>query len=255
MAAVIVNAHSFKRTYDQQRRILEILRRLQIALPELNIRQMYLGYGAWADVQPADRYDLVDLYVEWVVNRPHRISISLIDNDRFFDLLSSGDPIAIRFGVPYVAAAMHIALSVQKNHRAKQKGKGKTILIFDRQDEHEERVCELVANPPEFTDPYYGYAGRGKERLDQIVDTAYYGRSHFSLLVQVGDAIAFITRMHAEFVALGRTEQERGERRRFEDWFDGIAPRLIRRSNLYLCRPSEPICRFYRAIAPSPLPF
>jgi len=71
-------------------------------------------------------------------------------------------PLATLFEAPYVAGAIHVALSVQKRNQGQKKNKGKTVLIFDEQEAFEGRVEDLIGEPPDFTNTFYGRGYRHK---------------------------------------------------------------------------------------------
>lgn len=257
MACILPNAYNLHRTYDDFGTIMDILNDNNIAISELKAEEIYRGRRAWNRVEGEIRHDIFSEYLNWLVERKHKIILSLIDNNKFFDLKDSEDELADFFNVPYVAAAMHIALSTQKYNQCSQrstKNKGKTILIFDDQDEFKNKVEELVYKPPEFTDDFYGYQSRHGIRLNQIIDTAFFVKSHYSNLIQVADTVAFVSRLYLELTEYDMRESYSGELNRIQTWFDMIKARLIPSSHCYP-RGSQGIIMFFRNIAPSSVPF
>lgn len=252
LAALLVNTRRMHKTSAEFREILTILREHDIPLEELKAEEIYGGRGPWEHVDGEPRHRIFDIYLRWVESRGHKIVISLVDNQRFFDLKEEGSQIAAWLEVPYVAGALHVALAIQRKQQTWKENKGKTVLIYDEQLQYQNKVMEIVAQPSEKTDPYYKYGGK-KERLDQIIDTAYYACSHFSILVQVADTIAFIARRHAELCSYGFDERFDGECTRIENWIERIQRHLIERRHVY--PPGQvPIISFYKTIAPQPMP-
>lgn len=178
----------------------------------------------------------------------------MIDNNRFFDLKDSGNKIADRLGFPYVAGALQIALVIQRHNQGQKKNKGKTILIFDEQRDFENTVEDLIAQPPEFTDAFYGYQPKNKGRLNQIIDTAYFVKSHYSHLIQTADTVAFVSRRYLQLTTYKMPEAYDEELKRIQKWVDMIKTRLIPRTHIYP-KGSNEIFEFYRNVAPDNMPF
>ena len=123
MACILPSAYNLHRTTDEFAGIMRILRRNNIPLAELKAEEIYRGRGAWQRVNGDIRHKILTQYFNWLVNRRHKIILSLIDNNKFFDLKDSGNQIAGRLGFPYVAGALHIALAVQKHNQGKKKNR------------------------------------------------------------------------------------------------------------------------------------
>jgi len=254
MACILPSAYNLHRTTDEFAGIMRILRRNNIPLAELKAEEIYRGRGAWQRVNGDIRHKILTQYFNWLVNRRHKIILSLIDNNKFFDLKDSGNQIAGRLGFPYVAGALHIALAVQKHNKGQKKNKGKTILIFDEQRDFEDTVEDLIARPPDFTDIFYGYRAKDRSKLNQIIDTAYFVKSHYSFLIQTADTVAFVSRLYLQLTDYGMQESYSGELNRLQQWFNMIRGRLIPRAHVYP-RGSYEIFEFYRNVAPRDMPF
>lgn len=254
MACILPSAYTIHRTTDEFADNMKILRKNDIPLAELKAEEIYRGRGAWERVGGNIRHRIFTRYFKWLVNRKHKIILSLIDNNRFFDLKDSGDQIANRLYFPYVAGALHIALAVQKYNQGRKKNKGKTILIFDEQRDFENMIEALIAQPPKFTDVFYGYRPENKSRLNQIIDTAYFVKSHYSYLIQTADTVAFVSRLYLQLTTNEIPEAYNGELNRIQKWFDMIKTRLIPRTHIYP-KGSDEILEFYRNVAPDNMPF
>lgn len=254
MACILPSAYTIHRTTDEFADNMKILRKNDIPLAELKAEEIYRGRGAWERVGGNIRHRIFTRYFNWLVNRKHKIVLSLIDNNRFFDLKDSGNQIANCLDFPYVAGALHIALAVQKHNQGQKKNKGKTILIFDEQRDFENMVEDLIAQPPKFTDVFYSYRPENKSRLNQIIDTAYFVKSHYSYLIQTADTVAFVSRLYLQLTTHEIPEAYNGELNRIQKWFDMIKTRLIPRTHIYP-KGSDEIFRFYRNVAPDNMPF
>lgn len=254
VACVLPSAYNLHRTIAEFSQNMQILRDNDIPLAELKAEQIYRGRGPWAAVNGNLRHEIFARYFRWLETRKHKIVLSLIDNNRFFDLKDSGDPIAGVLEFPYVAGALHVALAIQKNNKDIGRNKGRTILIFDDQDEFQKTIEESIAQPPEFTDVFYGYRSKDKIKLNQILDTAYFVKSHYSFLIQVADTVAFVSRHYLELTRYARDEAYVGERNRLAGWFNIILGRLVPRGSIYP-KGAAGILEFYRRIAPNNMPF
>ncbi len=249
MACILPSVYNLHRTTDEFGANLQTLRANAIPLTELKAEEIYRGRGVWGRVEGVVRHRIFSTYFDWLVSRRHKIVLSLIDNNRFFDLKDSGDQIAEHLGFPYVAGALQIALSVQRHNQGRKKNKGKTILIFDEQNEFEGAVEDLIAQPPEFTDGFYGYRPRDRFKLNQIIDTAYFVKSHYSHVIQTADTVAFVSRLYLQLTNYGMEQAYNGELNRIEGWFNTIRERLIPRSHVNP-RGSHEILEFYRRVEP-----
>ena len=223
-------------------------------MEELKAEEIYRGRGPWATVDGNLRHEIFARYFHWLVSRKHRIVLSLIDNNHFFELKDDGDSIAQCLGFPYVAGALQLALAIQKYNQGKKKNKGKTILIFDEQTEFESMVQDLLSRPPEFTDGFYGYRSKDKIKLNQIVDTAYFVKSHYSFVIQTADTVSYATRHYLQLTRYGLDESYAGELSRISGWFNMILERLIPTKHSYPNKSGD-IFEFYRRVAPNDMPF
>jgi len=254
MACILPSAYTIHRTTSEFADNMKILRKNDIPLAELKAEEIYRGRGAWKRVKGNIRHGIFTRYFAWLVKRKHKIILSLIDNNRFFDLKDSGNQIADRLGFSYVAGALQIALAIQKHNQGQKKNKGKTILIFDEQRDFENTVEDLIAQPPEFTDVFYGYQPRDRSKLNQIIDTDYFVKSHYSYLIQTADTVAFVSRLYLQLTDYGMQESYSGELNRIQEWFNMIRGRLIPRTHVYP-RESDDIFEFYRNVVPHDMPF
>jgi len=185
--------------------------------------------------------------LEWFKDRGHRVVISAIVNHAFQTKVAERDTIALGTGSPYVAGVLHLALMIQHRNQAIKKNKGKTLLIMDQQTQHEKVVSELLATSPSWTDSYYRW--KQGDRLDQILDTAYFVRSHHASFVQIADLIAYAVNRHLELQMGGKGYP--GEKEQREKWFlDLIRPTLIEETHR-LPKGKDAIAVFYRSVTPS----
>ncbi len=119
--------------------------------------------------------------------------------------------------------------------------------LFAQQGEFEASISELLSNPPGWTDIYYEYSGG--DRLDQIIDTAYFVRSHHASLVQLADLIALVLRRYSALADGGDHERYPGEANRIGRWIDIFRPRLFARS-YRLPLGDDPLVSLFRELCP-----
>jgi hypothetical protein len=206
------------------------------ALKELKGSRIFYGHGGWRDVPPELRKAVFRLFCEWIGERKHSLALSAIDIGRFNASLPGNYPDPLRD--LWVAGAVHIALQLQKLHQTLKKNKGHTVLIFDENKVKADRLNEVLFAPPAWTETYY--AKRKKQTpLDQIIDSAFFTKSHHAGLAQVADLFAFVLRRFAELTQYGAEPVYRGEGDDINPLVELLAPRLIPRSNRCPKRPKD----------------
>lgn len=225
LGAIMPNVYRLHKTQAEFSEIIELCKDLGISFSELKAEQIYRGRGPWHDVGYKERDKIIETYLAWLKDRGHRVLISAIDNDEYFLFVEQepDHPCSLAMPYPYLAGALHIAMIIQKLHKNKKKNKGRTILIFDQQDQFERELTDLVCNPPDFTDDFCNYdSTKDGDRFDQIVDTAYFVRSHHACLAQVADVISYVVRLYIELNHYGIEESYDGEIEKVNDWYSYI---------------------------------
>lgn len=106
--------------------------------------------------------------------------------------------------------------------------------------------------PRAWTDAFYE---RDLKRpvLDQVVDTAFYAKSHHAGLVQVADLFAFIFRRHVELSDYGVAEEYDGEADRISGWVEHLSQRLLGGAHRWPAHPSCDAARWFVDVAPPSL--
>lgn len=251
MAAVLANTYNMHRTQTDFGEIVDEFQHLTgRAFREMKAEELYGGRGAWAAVVGEQRHAAYERVLRWFAARRHHVTFSAIDTRIFFALLDGADELIRMIQAPYVACALHVGLMIQRRHQHQSGNKGKTLIIFDQQGEFEFRIAELLSDPPGWTDAYYGHQ-RG-DRLDQIVDTAYFVRSHHASLIQLADLIALVLRRHAGLNDGGDAERFPGERDRVARWIEILRPRLFERAHR-LPPGNDRLAALYRRLCPPSL--
>lgn len=249
MAAIFPNAYSFHRSDSEFRDVFDIIN-TYIPISELKCEQIYRGRKAWSKVHFDVRDEVIEFYLSWIASRTHKFVVTAIDNAEYFSLRDKvpEDPFITEISYPYLLAGLHTALVIQKLNRSKKKNKGKTLLIFDQQDEFVDRLTSLIFEPPEFIDDFVQFNSKKENcRLCQIVDTAFFVKSHQSSMAQVVDIVAYLFRLHLELTAYGAEEKYDGERDKIAGWISQIADKFIP-LNIVYPRNKKPFVQFLNAV-------
>jgi hypothetical protein len=116
-----------------------------------------------------------------------KILFSVIDNQKFFQCKKRNQILKKDFKHPYICAVYRILAQIEKYQSVparSKNNKGKTFIILDEQNKFQNQIEGLIAEPIH------------KPELSQIIDTAYFGKSHYSKLIQISDLIAGIIRYY-----------------------------------------------------------
>jgi hypothetical protein len=217
------------------------------ALKELKGSRIFYGRGGWRDVPPQIRKAVFRLFCEWIGERKHSLALSAIDIGRFnAGLPNYPDPLRDL----WVAGAVHIALQLQKLHQTLEKNKGHTVLVFDENKVKADRLNEVLFAPPAWTEAYY--EKRKKQTpLDQIIDSAFFTKSHHAGLAQVADLFAFVFRRYAELTDYGAEPVYPGEKDDLNPLVELLAMLLIPRSNRCPKRPKNECAATFVHLTPA----
>lgn len=244
MVGIIADSQRLRRTQTEFQAAFDRLG----SLPERTIRELkstslYRGRGRWQGVPGEQRHEAIGEFRAWIGERKHELALAAIDIARFKE-----SPLSPDIDL-WLTGALHIALQVQRRNQGLKKNKGNTFLVFDEQKRKADALADLLFDPPEWTDSYYKRTRR-QARLDQIIDTAFYARSHHVGLVQVADLFAFLFRRHAELVQYGYDEEYEGEAERIKGWVRAMSERLIDRTHRWPKRPKGSCAKWYADTAP-----
>jgi len=248
MAAMLPNVYNFHRSDSEFTEIFEIINE-RIPIDEIKAEQIYRGRGSWANVQPDVRDRVIDFYLRWIASRNHKLIVTAIDNRAYFDLYAadSGTQFMITLPCPYLLAGLQTALVIQKLNRTKKKNKGKTLLVFDEQEEFSADLPTLIFDPPPFVDEFVQFdPKKEKTRLNQIVDTAFFVKSHHSSMAQVVDVVAYLVRLKLELASYGMPEAYHGELAKVEAWLQRIEIKFVPMKTVYP-KAKKPFLEFIRS--------
>lgn len=225
-----------------------LLRELQV--DELKASDAYRGRKDWSGVAPQERDRLFDHLAGWAEERKCKLLVSPIDADRFFTRKENGCSLCNALGSPWEAGALHILLGLQRHQQGRSKNKGKTIVIFDEQRKHDERLLAILESDIAFTDAYTGFKPRPKrkhppQRLDQIVDVPHFSKSHLAAVIQVADWAAFVVGKMLNMRAYGVPEAYAGERTKLEGWYRALESMSVSHTAMQR-RSKDPLSTLYR---------
>lgn len=157
-------------------------------LEELKFSDIHKGKHPYRETIGAveTRADLLEEIVKQFEDEiKYKVFFSVIDNKKFFDLKKQNEILKKQLTHPYLAAVYHILAQIEKYQSAparSKNNKSKTFIILDEQNIFQEKVEALIKNPIH------------KANFTQIIDTAYFGKSHYSKLIQIADLLAGVTR-------------------------------------------------------------
>jgi hypothetical protein len=251
MVGIVVDAYRLNRTREEFGEIFDTIQRLfQDNLKELKGAKMIFGRDRWRKVDAETRKRIAGSLCNWVVDRKHHIVLAAIDRRRFKQ--ADGTRFPEVSADPWLACSLHIALQLQKNYQGKEKNKGRTFLFIDENKQKADELAELLFEPPEWTDSYYGRC-KNKARLDQLIDSSFAVKSHHAGLVQVADMYALILRRYAELHDYGSSELWEGEKSLIGEYTTTLASRMLPKATRWAERAKAPCCKWYNYIAPASL--
>lgn len=235
MVGIFLNIYNYHKTDSEFKEIFDIISQ-HIPIKEIKAADIYRGRKKWNSIDSTIRDKVIDYYIKWILDRNHKFIVTAIDNKTFFDLKKQNKehPVFKAFPYPWILSAFQIALVIQKLNRNKLKNKGKTLLIFDEEDVFADHLCELIHTPPDFIDEFVKFEEKKeKVRLNQIIDSAYFVKSHHSSMAQVVDILAFIYRLHLELNHYGMPEAYDGEKAKINNWISLVQNKFVKHSNIY----------------------
>ncbi|QYJ03504.1 DUF3800 domain-containing protein [Nocardioides panacisoli] len=217
-------------------------------MSELKARDLMRGKGVWRRVPGETRANVVTNICGWLNDRRHTLALAAIDNEKFAaDCMAPAE-----IGTPWKAGALHLALQLQRAHQPKKRNKGNTVLVFDDNKVEASNFVDLMYDPPEWTDDFYGRPARSL-RMDQIVDTPFVVKSHHIGLVQLADLFAAIFRRQAELGDFGEPEAYAGETERVTEWIEQLGGRLVAREHRHPARGGSDCAAWFRQMSPASL--
>ncbi len=247
MVGILADVARLNRTVVEFGEIFDEVQKLfQENLRELKGAKMIFGRNRWKKIDAQTRKGLAETICKWVCARKHHLVIAAVDRVAFSN---SKGPWLPRQD-PWLAAALHIALQLQKNNQEHAKNKGRTFVIFDENKIGSDNLSELLWAPPSWTDDYYARSAK-RPPLDQLIDSSFTVKSHHAGLVQVADLYAFVFRRWAEFRQFGLPEEWDGEQPFIDDLVGILQSRIVARSVRHPKRTPSDSAKWFTNITPA----
>lgn len=223
MVGILVDSHRMHLTKKQWDAFLLQLGDLSgRQVMELHTKELYHGKGQWHGLDWPTRSAIITASLEWLAERKHYVVYTSVMKNAYNN---DGD-IPEELKTPWRFLGMHLVLAIQKHAQSESKNKGHTIFIFDNQEKEKVRFADIVVNPPEWSDAYYGRKKK-KDQLDQVVDVPYFGDSKDVALIQMADAGAFLFRRYAQIKEGLTRPRYCNEEKRLTEWVDLLRDRAI----------------------------
>jgi hypothetical protein len=248
LVGIIVDQRRANRTRQDFGAVFQKIKAAIPAADELKSTRVFYGTGLWSTIdQQAVRWPLFTELCGWIKERKHKVVLAAIDKAKFAETVGQApEPLHNEF----LACAMHVALQVQKEHKGMGGNKGHTFLIFDDNKHQVDDLPRLLDDPPMWTDSFYGREKKA-DALDQVIDTAFFAKSHIVGLVQVADFFAFVFRRYAELEQWGMNEKKYGEREFIAARAKQLRPQVLRIG--WRKQKNSECATWYRNVAPEVL--
>lgn len=203
-------------------------------LRELHTKDFYVGSGPFRGMAGPARAEYISKIIGWFCERKHLFVHSAVDKSAYQAAHASGH-FPPELTSPWLAAAFHAVLALQRANQGYDKTKGHTLLVFDHKGHDEEPLADLIESPPEWSDAYYS-RGKKEEPLSHIVDSPYFVASHRVPLIQVADFLAYFLRRYAEIQEGLVPAKYAEEDQKITQWVGNVAQRAISPTHTYPAR-------------------
>ena len=232
MVGIIVDASRMHLAKSEWNGLLALLSRLiRRTIPEIHACDFYPGNGVWRGLSGDQRSRVAAAIFHWLNDRKHLIIYSAIDKGLYNAKLNDGS-MPREIDTPWKFLALHLTLGIQKNFQSMRNNKGNTVLVFDNNERNSHSFCDLIDNPPSWTDAYYGKGPR-QDRLDQIIDVPFFVDSRHASLIQMADFSAYFLRRYAEIMTGTIPSRYRDEQSKVEGWIRLLCQRCIPLTSTY----------------------
>jgi hypothetical protein len=150
-----------------------------------------------------------------------------------------------------------VLLSLQRLKYGMPNNKGKTVVIFDEEGEHDKRLIKLLSDDLSFTDKFTQLEmpkSKNKqaeiERFCQIVDIPFFSKSEHSQLIQIADLVAFVVSRYIQLKTFNVQPAFEGELFVIEDFYLGLKNSLVPAAHLNPSAKGDPLSDFFQKIRP-----
>jgi hypothetical protein len=254
LCGVITDMTKLFKTQKEFLKIVNDIVKFNFIVKELKASNVYHGRKQWVTVAYQERYEIIKSILLWAKSRKCKFIVCPIDTKKFFDLVHSGNALANKFTYPYEAGAINVILGLERHQNSKRGNKGKTLVIFDEQRDHDDNLVRILQSDLSFTDSYTGYKLKPRSknnppRLGQIIDIPYFSPSHLSVIIQLADWAAFIVNRYLLLTVYDFKGFE-DELSIIEPWYEIIQGCCISHTCIDPSSKDE-LCIFYKSLRPN----
>lgn len=163
-----------------------------------------------------DRADLIEKIVfDFQRNVNIKIIYCAIDNQKYYNIGKTDTLPIDKLKHPYLCGCYKMLCRLNKNQATYSNGEGNIFVVLDEQNLYQNDIEELIENP------IHG------EQFTEIFDTAYFGKSHYSKLIQMADLIVGIFRYYLTKIKQGHTPETDYWVLRFAKIIEGLRKDII----------------------------
>jgi Protein of unknown function (DUF3800) len=199
--------------------LLKVNALLNTSVQELKFTEIRNKYPYKIDLPKVEeRADLLEnIILDFQKEIDFKVFYCAIDNQRYFNARKTEELLKKRLKHPYLCASYKILSQLDKHQAPKPRNKGKTFVIFDEQNQYQNDIEELVHQPLHI------------QKFSEIFDTTYFGKSHYSKLIQIADLIAGTIRYYLTQLKQGKTPKTDYWVERIEAIIQKIAPNVVQK--------------------------
>jgi Protein of unknown function (DUF3800) len=258
LVGVISDATKIHKTNREHSNFLkELLNKHGVEVSELKSAQIFRGRKEWSSIAPDVRKQIFKDLLKWVNNRSCKLIVCPIDSAKYFALKQQDVDLATKLHFPYEAGALNVLLSLQRLKYGSPNNKGKTVVIFDEEGEHDKRLIKLLSDDLSFTDaftqveiPKSNKKQNELERLCQIIDIPFFSKSEHSQLIQIADLVAFVVSRYIQLKSFGIAPAFEDELAVIEEFYLGVKDSLVPAAHINPPPKGDPLSTFYHEIRP-----
>jgi hypothetical protein len=258
LVGVVSDATKIHKTNREHSNFLkELLNKHGVEISELKSAEIFRGRKEWGSVAPEVRKQVFKDLLKWVRNRSCKLIVCPIDSSKFFELKKQDHELAKKLHFPYEAGSLNVLLSLQRMKYGSAKNKGKTVVIFDEEGEHDKRLIRLLAEDLSFTDEFTQIQISNSkkkqeeiERLCQIVDIPFFSKSEHSQLIQIADLVAFVVSRYIQLKSFNVVPAFADELTVIEEFYLGVKDSVVPAAHINPPSKGDSLAAFYQEIRP-----
>lgn len=217
-AGILIDISKLRKALEEFDKILEYVNALlSKPVKELKFSEIRNKHPYRIDLpRHEERANLLEKIVfDFQKNITFKIIYCAIDNQEFYKVKKGFPILNQHLKHPYLCASYKMLSLLQKNQAPKRNNKGKTFVVLDEQNWYQGKIEELIENPI--------HGGT----FTEIFDTAYFGKSEYSKLIQIADLIAGIFRYYLWRIKQGYNSTTDYWVQRLEKIINGLSNDII----------------------------